>query len=213
MLKRMIIKSAEFVTSAVKPSQYPESLPQLAFCGRSNVGKSSLINCLLNRKKLVKTSSTPGKTRLINYFIINNLFYFVDLPGYGYAKVSKKERAKWRPMIETYFQTEENLLGVTVLLDIRHDPRDEELSLLEWFDQFHIPYLIVLTKADKLSKSKQMLQHQRIADVLSCPKERLIVFSAKTRKGKDQVWSDFLTFFGLEDFLSQKPSDLMKKEL
>jgi len=98
----MIVKTSEFVTSVVKPSQYPESLPQLAFCGRSNVGKSSLINCLLNRKKLVKTSSTPGKTRLINFFIINKLFYFVDLPGYGYAKVSKKEREKWRPMIETY---------------------------------------------------------------------------------------------------------------
>jgi len=200
----MIVKTSEFVTSAVKPSQYPESLPQLAFCGRSNVGKSSLINCLLNRKKLVKTSSTPGKTRLINFFIINKLFYFVDLPGYGYAKVSKKEREKWRPMIETYFKIEENLLGVTVLLDIRHNPRDEELALLEWFDQYHIPYIVVLTKADKLSKSKQMKQHKHIADILSRPKEGIIVFSAKTRKGKEQVWSTYETFFGLGEIFPEK---------
>jgi GTP-binding protein len=189
------IKFAEFVTSAVKPSQYPESLPQIAFCGRSNVGKSSMINCLLNRKKLVKTSSTPGKTRLINFFKINERFYFVDLPGYGYAKVSKKERAKWRPMVEVYFKSKQNILGAVVLLDIRHDPRKEELDLLSWFDQYHIPYLIVLTKADKLSKNRQISQHKRISEFLVCPKDVIICFSAKTRQGKDDIWSAFKEIF------------------
>jgi len=194
----VIIKTAEFVTSAVKPAQYPEPMPQIAFCGRSNVGKSSMINCILNRKKLVKTSSTPGKTRLINFFKINDLFYFVDLPGYGYAKVSKKEREKWRPMIETYFKTINNLLGAVVLVDIRHDPREEEKALMAWFDQYQIPWLIVLTKADKLSKSKQLNQHQRIADLLHCDKDSMIVFSAKTRKGKDAIWSAFTEMFALK---------------
>ncbi|ETR74574.1 MAG: GTP-binding protein [Candidatus Magnetoglobus multicellularis str. Araruama] len=189
------IKSAEFVISALKPSQYPTSLPQIAFCGRSNVGKSSLINCILNRKKLVKTSSTPGKTRLINFFKINDSFYFVDLPGYGYAKVSKKEREKWGPMIETYFKSSQQLLGTVVLLDIRHDPRQEEKNVIAWFEQYHIPYLIVLTKADKLSKSKQLNQHKRIADLLTCPKDSIIRFSAKTRQGKDDIWSAFLEIF------------------
>jgi len=189
------VNNAEFITSAVKPSQYPESLPQIAFCGRSNVGKSSMINCLLNRKKLVKTSSTPGKTRLINFFKINEFYYFVDLPGYGYAKVSKKERAKWRPMVETYFQSKQNVLGAVILLDIRHDPRKEELDLFSWFDQYHIPYLIVLTKADKLSKNKQINQHKKISQHLACPKEGIICFSAKTRQGKDEIWSAFEDIF------------------
>jgi GTP-binding protein len=189
------VKSAEFVTSAVKSSQYPESLPQIAFCGRSNVGKSSMINCILNRKKLVKTSSTPGKTRLINFFKINESYYFVDLPGYGYAKVSKKEREKWRPMIETYFKSKQNILGAVVLLDIRHDPRQEEQDLFSWFEQYRIPYLIVLTKADKLSKTRQINQHKKIAERLSRPMDRIIRFSAKTRQGKDEIWSAFMEIY------------------
>jgi len=205
MPQTITIKTADFVKSAVKPSQYPESLPQLAFCGRSNVGKSSLINCLLNRKKLVKTSSTPGKTRLINFFIINQSFYFVDLPGYGYAKVPKKEREKWKPMIETYFKTEQNLLGTVVLMDIRHDPRDEELNFIDWLDHYQIPYLIVLTKADKLSKSKQKGQHQKIADILSRPKDGIMLFSAKNRQGKDNVWASFMDYFGLNQYVTKIP--------
>jgi len=192
------IKSAEFVTSAVKPSQYPESMPQIAFCGRSNVGKSSMINCILNRKKLVKTSSTPGKTRLINFFRINESYYFVDLPGYGYAKVSKKERAKWRPMVESYFKSKQEVLGVVILLDIRHDPRPEEMELFSWFDQYQIPYLIVLTKADKLSKTKQIHQHKRIAEHLSIPAEGIIRFSTKTRQGKEDIWSAFMEIFDID---------------
>jgi len=189
------VTSAAFITSAVKPSQYPESMPQIAFCGRSNVGKSSMINCILNRKKLVKTSSTPGKTRLINFFRINESYYFVDLPGYGYAKVPKQERAKWRPMIETYFKSKQDILGAVILLDIRHDPRQEEMDLFAWFDQYHIPYLIVLTKADKLSKTRQINQHHKIAKHLSLPKDFIIRFSAKTRLGKDDIWSAFIEIF------------------
>jgi GTP-binding protein len=189
------VKSAEFITSAVKPSQYPESLPQIAFCGRSNVGKSSMINCVLNRKKLVKTSSTPGKTRLINFFRINERYYFVDLPGYGYAKVPKKERAKWRPMVESYFKSKQDILGAVILLDIRHQPKQEEIELFAWFERYQIPYLIVLTKADKLSKTRQINQHNEIATHLSMPKESIIRFSAKTRQGKDEIWSSFMEIF------------------
>ena len=131
----MIIKSAEFVTSATKPSQYPKrALPEIAFAGRSNVGKSSLINTLVNRKHLVKTSSTPGRTQLINFFDINGRMGIVDLPGYGYAKVPVSVRKKWGPMIETYLSERETLRGVVVIMDIRRIPRQEELNLLAWLN-------------------------------------------------------------------------------
>ena len=129
----MIIKSAEFVTSAVKPSQYPpELLPEMAFSGRSNVGKSSLINKLVNRRHLVKTSRTPGRTQLINFFDINEAFTFVDLPGYGYAKVPAAVQKKWGPMIETYLSGRKTLRGVVSLMDIRRQPGVEERNLADW---------------------------------------------------------------------------------
>ena len=129
----MKIKSAEFVTSAVQPSQYPpEELPEFAFSGRSNVGKSSLINTLVNRKKLVQTSSTPGKTRLVNFFRVNDALMLVDLPGYGYARVSEAERQKWRPMVEQYLSGRKTLKAVIVILDARRDPAKADTQLLDW---------------------------------------------------------------------------------
>ena len=185
----MIIKSAEFVTSAVKPSQYPPAeLPEIAFSGRSNVGKSSLINTLVNRKRLVKTSSTPGRTQLLNFFNINDKFCFVDLPGYGYARVPKSVQKNWGPMIEAYLSGRKTLQGVILILDIRRVPRQEEFDLIHWLNDYGIACIPVLTKTDKLSKNKQGRQVSAIAETLGVVKEDLILFSAKSRQGKDAVW-------------------------
>lgn len=185
----MIIKSAEFVTSAVKPAHYPpEGLPEIAFAGRSNVGKSSLINTIVNRKRLVKTSSTPGRTQLLNFFNINERFVFVDLPGYGYAKVPDRVKKDWGKMIETYLSTRPTLKGVVLILDIRRNPGEEENSFIAWFHQQGIPAVLVLTKVDKLSKTKQKKQIQSIGKALAIDPEELICFSSKTRLGLNNVW-------------------------
>ena len=195
----MIIKSAEFVTSAVKTSQYPpEVLPEIAFAGRSNVGKSSLINTLVNRKRLVKTSSTPGRTQLINFFDINKNLTFVDLPGYGYAKVPAAVRKKWGPMIETYLSTRRTLKGVVIIMDIRRLPREEEQNLIHWLAHYSIASILVLTKTDKLSKTKLIKQQAAIIKALAVVKEDVILFSAKTRRGKDAVWDAILTLVNLK---------------
>jgi GTP-binding protein len=185
----MIITSAEFVKSAVKPSHYPSTdLPEIAFTGRSNVGKSSLINSLVNRKHLVKTSSTPGRTQLINFFIINKTISFVDLPGFGYAKVPDSVRKSWGPMIETYLSTRDTLKGVVLIMDIRRIPGLQELNFIEWLHYYQIPSILILTKSDKLSKIKQKNQHLSIAKALRANQEELILFSAKSRMGKNEVW-------------------------
>lgn len=186
----MIIKSAKFVKSAVKPSQYPPAdLPEIAFAGRSNVGKSSLINTLVNRKHLVKTSATPGRTQLINFFIINEAFLFVDLPGFGYAKVPKSVKKNWGPMVETYFSTRETLRGAVLIMDIRRIPDQKELNLMDWFHYFNISSILVMTKADKISKTKQINQRHFIGKALDIDEKELILFSAKSRQGKDVVWN------------------------
>ncbi|MCK4727985.1 MAG: YihA family ribosome biogenesis GTP-binding protein [Desulfobacterales bacterium] len=196
----MNIKSAEFVTSAVKLSQYPSpGLPEIAFAGRSNVGKSSLINALLGRKNLVKTGSTPGRTQTINFFLINDSFYFVDLPGYGYAKVPMAVRKTWGPMVEKYLKTRrggepsgskasQGLCAVVVILDIRRLPNQGDHDLLAWLTHYKIPALVVLTKADKLKKNKQDKQRNSIARELSTDPSALILFSATTGVGKQQLW-------------------------
>ena len=185
----MKITSAEFVTSATKPSQYPpEGLPEIAFAGRSNVGKSSLINVLVNRKRLVKTSSTPGRTQLVNFFDINDTITFVDLPGYGWAKVPASVRKNWGPMIETYLSGRNTLKGVVVILDIRRTPRKEEHDLIAWLEHYSIASILVLTKADKLSKTKMARQHAVVARELALDASDLILFSAKSRQGREDVW-------------------------
>ena len=185
----MKITSAEFVTSATKPSQYPpEGSPEIAFAGRSNVGKSSLINVLVNRKRLVKTSSTPGRTQLVNFFDINDHTTFVDLPGYGYAKVPASVRKKWGPMIETYLSGRSTLKGVVMIQDIRRTPREEEHNLVEWLEHYAIPSILVLTKTDKLSKTKLAKQRDAVARSLAPDAGDLILFSAKSRQGREDVW-------------------------
>jgi GTP-binding protein len=190
----MKIKFAEFITSAAKPSQYPpENLPEIAFAGRSNVGKSSLINTLINRKHLVKTSSTPGRTQLVNFFNISETMVFVDLPGYGYARVPQAVRKKWGPMIETFLSKRKTLKGVVVILDIRRIPKTEDLDLIRWLDYYSIASILVITKADKLSKNKQFKQQTAILQALAVDRQDVILFSAKTRLGRDALWEAILT--------------------
>ena len=195
----MKILSAEFVTSAIKPSQYPPAKhPEVAFAGRSNVGKSSLINTLVNRRRLVKTSSTPGRTQLINFFDINDLITFVDLPGYGYAKVPTAVRKKWGPMIEAYLSNRRTLKGVVVIMDIRRTPREEEHHLFTWLAHHSIAKILVLTKADKLSKTKQDKQRAAVAGLLEVDPRKLILFSAKSRQGRDAVWDAIISLTELK---------------
>ena len=196
----MNVRSAEFITSAVKPSQYPPlNGPEVAFAGRSNVGKSSLMNTLLGRKNLVKTSSKPGRTRTINFFRINDAFYCVDLPGYGYAHVPKAVRKSWGPMVETYLSTrkageeagsgeKQGVCAVVVILDIRRIPNQGDRDLLAWLAHYKIPGLVVLTKADKLKKNKQASQGNAIAQALATDPSSLILFSATTGLGKQELW-------------------------
>lgn len=196
----MIIKSATFITSAVKQGQYPEAdLPEIAFAGRSNVGKSSLINTLINRKNLVKTSSTPGKTRLINFFSINDQFIFVDLPGYGYAKVSKEERSLWGPMVEAYLSGRRSLKGVILLQDIRRDPGDEEHDLIAFLNHIGLPFFLAFTKADKLSKNKQLARVKQVRNRFSLTNDDFVLFSSKTGQGKDRTWQQITYLLNPED--------------
>ncbi|MFH1982764.1 MAG: ribosome biogenesis GTP-binding protein YihA/YsxC [Pseudomonadota bacterium] len=186
----MIVKSAEFVTSAVKPDQYPpSSFPEIAFAGRSNVGKSSLINTLVNRRRLVKTSRQPGRTQLINFFVINQRMLLVDLPGYGYAKVPEAVRRQWGPMVETYLKQRESLKAVVLIVDIRRTPGIEELNFMDWLASNSVYCIPVVTKCDKLSKTKQKQNMAHIAATLHVAEDQLLRFSAKTRMGRDAVWS------------------------
>jgi len=194
----MKILSAEFVKSVASLSQLPkDGLPEVAFAGRSNVGKSSLLNALLNRKKLAQTSSTPGKTRLINFFRVNNKFYFVDLPGYGYAKVSKKMQQNWQRLIENYLLKSQQLRGVVLLIDIRHQITPYDLDLLDWLQANDIKTVVVGTKADKLSGNKiqkQLAENKKILQQYGV--DQPLLFSAITGRGKPELWraiSDFIT--------------------
>lgn len=185
----IIIKQAEYIGSFVDFAQLPEdNLPEIALVGRSNVGKSSLVNKVLNRKKLAKSSSTPGKTRTINYYLVNGEWYFVDLPGYGFAKVSKAEKAKWAKMIETYLTRRESLRGVIHLIDIRHPPTDNDIMMKDWLMNIELPVLVVATKADKISRgaqSKHLAQIRRGLDMQSGITP--IAFSAETGQGVEEV--------------------------
>ncbi|MGD8675929.1 MAG: ribosome biogenesis GTP-binding protein YihA/YsxC [Desulfobacterales bacterium] len=185
----MIIKSAEFIKSAVKASHYPPArLPEIVFAGRSNVGKSSLINSLVNRKRLAKTSSTPGRTQLINFFEINAEFVFVDIPGFGYAKVPIAIRRSWAPMIETYLTTRRTLKGLVLILDSRRTPGPEELALVGWLNRHQIATVMALTKIDKLSRSRQLVCSRSTAAALAVPQGDIVLFSAKTRQGREELW-------------------------
>lgn len=206
----MQITSAEFVTSAVKPAHYPPArLPEIAFAGRSNVGKSSMINALLNRKRLVKTSNTPGRTQLINFFDINKAFTFVDLPGYGYARAPEAVRRQWKPMVEGYLSTRATLQAVVLIMDLRRQLMRDETDLLDYLAYHHLGSLLVLTKADKLSRNQQIAQQARFARALHRDRSQLLLFSAKSRQGKDAIWeamSPYLTSCLVPDLDSNQHS-------
>ncbi|NQW28202.1 MAG: YihA family ribosome biogenesis GTP-binding protein [Flammeovirgaceae bacterium] len=186
-----LIKSAEFIKSSAILSECPEvNMPEFAFIGRSNVGKSSLINFLTNRKQLAKVSVKPGKTQLINHFFIDKSWYLVDLPGYGWAKVSKTEKEKWRLMINEYLQLRENLHCVFLLIDSRHEPQAIDLEFMRWLGENEIPFVIVFTKTDKLSKTQLQKSLSHYREVLSAEWEELPVqfeTSTVSNLGKEEL--------------------------
>lgn len=185
----MVIKNVEFIKSATRPAHYPAGdLPEIAFAGRSNVGKSSLINVLVNRKNLVRTSSTPGRTQLINFFDVNGEFTLVDLPGYGFARVPLAVKKEWGPMMETYLSKRANLRGVILILDIRRTPVAEDVQMLNWLRAYSVKPIIVVTKCDKVSKNERAKQAAVIAQTIGIQMAELNFFSALSKEGKDQIW-------------------------
>lgn len=189
----MKINECRFVISAVSPAQYPaDERPEIALAGRSNVGKSSLTNMLINRKGLAKTSSTPGKTQTINFYDIGGEFRFVDLPGYGYAKVSKSQRGTWGKIIETYLKGRPNLLEVFLLVDLRHKPSDDDVLMYQWIKSFGFRGIVIATKSDKIKRSQLNSYKKIVRDTLGMtPEDRLFCASAETRDGKYELW-DFI---------------------
>jgi GTP-binding protein len=186
----MKVHSAEFVKSATKPSEYPPgNLPEVAIAGKSNVGKSSLINTLVNRKNLARTSSQPGRTQTINFFLVNEKLSLVDLPGYGFAKAPLEVRKAWKPMVETYLQTRKAIRLVILILDARRGLSPDDSTLLDWLDYHDLPALIVLTKADKLSQFERARQKKGLAAIPLLEGRPLLFFSALTGEGKEQMWS------------------------
>ncbi len=183
------IKNSEFTISASEKSGFvQDELSQIAFVGKSNVGKSSLINSLLNRKGLAKTSQMPGKTRLVNYFLINAEFYFVDLPGYGYAKIPESEKVKWQHLVGDYLLDNPRLKLAVTIIDIRHSAMEHDLSMIEWFDHYNIPQLVVLNKADKLSNNQLAQQKRYYKEILKKYKDTQIVeYSTVSHKNRDTV--------------------------
>ncbi|CBZ05116.1 GTP-binding protein EngB [Clostridium botulinum H04402 065] len=192
----MEIKKAEFVISAVKKTQYPEDgRPEVAFVGRSNVGKSTLINTLTNRRKLVKVSSTPGKTRLINFFVINDNMYFVDLPGYGYAKVSKKEKENWGYIMEQYLVERDQLKKIVLLVDSRHKPTSDDINMYNWIKHYNYEVLVVGTKLDKLKRNDINKNKKIIRDTLKMDKDdKILLISSLSKEGKEEVLEQILVY-------------------
>ena len=190
------IKSAEFRISASKKMPFKnEDIGEVAFVGRSNVGKSSLLNYLCGRKSLARTSSTPGRTRLINYFTINGgQFYFVDLPGYGFAKGNKVEQKEWKELMESYFITSHNLKLVVLLFDIRREISAEDEMMLKYFEFYHIPFICVVTKADKVAKSQRKLMALKIARQICLGDENVFIVSASEKFGKEEILSKLEQF-------------------
>jgi GTP-binding protein len=182
------IKSATYVKSVFNVTDLPKNrFPEVAFAGRSNVGKSSVLNKLANIRNLAKISSTPGKTRQINFFLINRNIHFVDLPGYGYARVSKSMKESWGKLVEEYLKKSQNLKGVVLLLDARHPPFEADLQLTEWLDFYQREKLVVLTKIDKLSRSALLLNVKNTSKILNLNSDSLVLFSAKTGEGKEKI--------------------------
>ncbi len=186
----MKVNNVELVISAVRPDQYPENvLPEFALAGRSNVGKSSFINKMLARKSLARISSKPGKTQTLNFYKIEETLYFVDVPGYGYAKVSKKEREAWGKMIEQYITSGDRVNGVILIVDLRHPPTKDDVMMYGFLKYHEIPCIIIATKSDKIPKSKWQKHLKVTRETLKLdPNDQIVMFSSETGQGKDEAW-------------------------
>lgn len=186
----MEVHNVDLTISAVEPKQYPSTnYPEIALVGRSNVGKSSLTNVLINRRNFAHTSSQPGKTQTLNFYEVEHQMYFVDVPGYGYAKVSKKERERFGQMIEEYLTTRQQLRGVIELVDGRHKPSDDDISMYQWLRYYNIPTLVVATKIDKVNPSARNRTINEVSRALELPSpDDLQLFSAVSKQGKDKIW-------------------------
>lgn len=187
----MRVTEAEFVISAVGPGQYPDDgLPEIALAGRSNVGKSSLINKMIQRKNLARTSSQPGKTQTLNFYKVNADLYFVDLPGYGYAKVSRSLRQEWGKFIESYLLNRDLLEMVILLVDVRHPPSKDDVAMYEWLTHYDVPICIVATKADKVPRSRWPKHLKQVKETLLVrPGHPVILYSSETGMGRDELWA------------------------
>ncbi|MCX7746725.1 MAG: ribosome biogenesis GTP-binding protein YihA/YsxC [Clostridia bacterium] len=194
----MVIKNAKYELTAVKPEQYPvNTIPEVAFVGRSNVGKSSIINSLLNRKNLARVGATPGKTQQINFYNLDDMLYFVDLPGYGYASVSKEKKASWGKIIETYLNTRSQLKLIVMLVDIRHTPTKDDQLMHEWIRSRNIPYMVVATKSDKISRSQIIGRISDISKTLHLQEGiKPLPYSAEKKQGVEQVWETIDGYVG-----------------
>lgn len=211
MKRKVVIKNATFITSAAKADQFitPQK-PMIAVCGKSNVGKSSFINMLANRKKLAKTSSEPGRTRLVNYFDFGE-FVLADLPGYGFARVSKSEKIKWAKTLDDFFKQKQNISHVFMLVDSRHDPTADDVQMMEYLHFYTLPFTVVLTKADKLSRMKVKEHKKAIAADLYLGEKNLIATSAETGFGKDEILEKIAQIIDLqlsgEFVVDEEPDD------
>ena len=190
----MKIRSSEITMSAVNKSQYPtDGIPEIAMVGRSNVGKSSSINTLLNRRNFARVSQTPGKTRTINFYLINKEFFFVDLPSYGYAKVSKSEKEKWGAIMERYLKDRKELCAIFLLVDIRHEPSKDDVMMYEWIKYFGYDCVVIATKADKISKGQYQKHISIIRKKLNLEKdEKVIPLSSLKKTGVEDVWNEII---------------------
>ncbi|EGY4470959.1 YihA family ribosome biogenesis GTP-binding protein [Listeria monocytogenes] len=186
----MDVNNVELIISAVRPEQYPETdLPEYALAGRSNVGKSSFINTMIRRKSMARISQKPGKTQTLNFYKIEEALFFVDVPGYGFAKVSKTEREKWGVMIETYITSREQLRGVIQIVDLRHKPSEDDRMMYEFLKYYDIPVIVVATKADKIPRSKWQKNAKIVRETLDFdPDDKFVLFSSETKMGKDEAW-------------------------
>lgn len=196
----MKIRSAEFVKSGVSPDHYPTSeLPEVAFAGRSNVGKSSLMNSLVQRKGLVKVSGKPGHTRLLNWFRVNDELLLCDLPGYGFARVPIAEKKKWQEMVETYLSSRSNLLALVVIMDVRRGFQDDDISLVAAAAEFGLQPIMVMTKCDKLKRNALVTQQHRVCREAGFDPERDVIwYSAETHRGREELWRRIVSFLPVE---------------
>ncbi len=190
----MKIRSAEITMSAINRSQYPdEGIPEIALVGRSNVGKSSTVNTLLNRRNFARTSQTPGKTRTINFYLINKEFFFVDLPGYGYAKIAKSEKEKWGVIMERYLQERNELCAIFLLVDIRHEPTNDDVMMYEWIKHFGYNCVVIATKADKISRGQYQKHMNIIRKKLQMDNnEKILPISSLKKTGVEEIWNEII---------------------